>query len=125
MRLGVLVFVVAATMQPAIASAQSANEEGRRAFLQCRACHTLKEGEPDRAGPNLHGLFGARAGTVSAKFRYSKAMTDSKIVWSEKTLDPWIAKPAQYIKSNRMASAGVANPAARAALIAYLKEETR
>ena len=36
---------------------------GQRQFLQCRACHTLKAGEPHRTGPKLNCMFWAKSGT--------------------------------------------------------------
>lgn len=107
------------------ASAQTAVDPGQRAWLQCRACHTLKKGEPNKVGPNLHGLFGAKAGTLQPQFRYSNALMTSGVVWNEKTLDRWITNPAAHVKGNRMAYGGNAKPEVRAALIAFLKRESK
>jgi cytochrome c len=33
-------------------------------FSACFACHSLKPGEGNRAGPTLHGMFGRRIATL-------------------------------------------------------------
>jgi cytochrome c len=113
-----------ATMVPA-AQAQVATDPGQRAWLQCRACHSLQKGEPDKVGPNLHGLFGARAGTLRPNFRYSDALKRSNIVWNDATLDRWITNPATHVRGNRMAYGGQPRPEVRAALINYMKRQTK
>ena len=37
---------------------QASYDAGRRVFAQCRSCHTIDAGAPNRVGPNLHGVFG-------------------------------------------------------------------
>jgi cytochrome c len=73
-------------------------------------------------GPNLHGLFGRRAGAV-AGFNYSPAVKESNIVWNAETLDQFLAAPTRMVPGTRMVTR-VADPARRAALIAYLNAET-
>src|SRR5262245_48765743 len=49
------------------ASAQSGDPaRGQRVFnQQCRACHTLEKDGAQTAGPNLHGVFGRKAGSAA------------------------------------------------------------
>ncbi len=117
------VFTLAALLLPAMANAQT--DPGQRAFLQCRACHSLKASEPNKTGPNLNRMFGAKAGSIRKDYKYSAALTASGIVWSEATLDAWLTNPAAMVKGNRMAFAGMPNPQARKALTVWLKRETR
>ena len=119
---GVLALVFLAT--PVMASAQDAAKRGPILFLQCRACHTLKAGEAHKVGPNLHGFL-ARAGASAVGFKYSAAFAAAKPRWTDATLDAWLARPGQLVKGTNMAFAGMAKPADRAMLIAYLKTATK
>ena len=103
-------------------TAQTAPAAGAQAFAACRACHTLNKGGRNGVGPNLNGVIGRQAGSV-AGFNYSPAMKASGLKWDDKTLNEFIAAPMKKVPGTRM-PIGVADPAKRAALIAYLKAET-
>ena len=49
-------------------------------------------------------------------------MKRSKIVWSERTLDRFIADPMGTVPGTAMGYAGVKDPRERADLIAYLRQ---
>jgi len=91
---------------------------GEKRFEECVACHALEKGK-ESVGPDLHGVFDRKAGEA-ADFRYSPALKRSGIVWSEQTVDTFIADPQAVIPGNRMPFAGIPDASARADLIAYL-----
>jgi cytochrome c len=121
-----VVFAIAASLAAASgAAAQTADPAlGKRLWMQCRACHATRPDEGQRAGPNLNGIFGAKAGTRTA-FPYSPALKASGIVWTAPTLDAFIANPAKTVPGNRMGFGGMPDARSRAALIDYLKAETK
>ena len=98
-------------------------KRGQTLFLQCRACHSLAASEPHKVGPNLHGMFGRKAG-LAPGFDYSPAVQESDVVWTPETLNEWLERPSDFLPGNRMVFIGVKKPADRANLIAYLQQET-
>jgi cytochrome c len=107
----------AGLLLPAAAFAQQA--DGERLFRQrCGTCHSLEPGQ-NRVGPHLSGVIGRTAGSVEGG-RYSAALRESGIVWEGGILDAFLAAPRQAVPGTSM-TAGVANAAQRAAIIAYLE----
>ena len=98
-------------------------EQGKVAFEQCAACHSL-DGSGRDDGPTLKGVIGRKAGSLE-DFRYSAAMKRSDVTWDASTLDKYIADPQAFIPGNRMAFAGITDRAQRDDLIAYLAVATR
>ena len=119
--ISIAVTAVLVTLSPALAAGDA--EKGKRVFNKCKACH-VADAEKNRIGPHLVGLFGRTAGSVE-KYRYSKSMKDSGIVWNAETLDAYLANPRQYVKGTRMAFPGLKKASDRDAVIAYLREVTK
>ena len=89
---------------------------GAVVYERCAGCHAL---DRDRTGPRHCGLLGRRAGSVPG-FEYSPAMKRSKIVWTARALERFLADPMRTVPGTSMGYAGIADPAERADLIAYL-----
>lgn len=98
-------------------------KRGETLYFQCRACHSLAEGEPNKVGPNLYGIFDSPAGQVPG-FNYSEAMSNSDVVWTVAAMDEWLARPSKFMPGNRMVFVGVRDAVDRANLIAYIMRET-
>ncbi|MEP2380295.1 c-type cytochrome, partial [Parasphingorhabdus sp.] len=99
-------------------------KKGKIAFLKCRSCHTVKQGEPHLTGPNLHGFYDTKAGTRDG-YVYSEALLASGISWNDAALDSWIEKPTTAIPGTKMVFAGITNKEERDALVAYMREVTQ
>jgi cytochrome c len=95
-------------------------EKGRRIFTQCQACHNVAEGK-NGAGPSLYKIVGRTAGQV-AGFKYSKANSESGIVWTEEVMFEYLENPRKYLPGTNMSFAGLSKPQDRADVIAYLKQ---
>lgn len=87
---------------------------------RCVACHSV---EQSRVGPAHRGVFGRRAGGV-ADYDYSPALRAAGLVWSESTLNAWLANPERMISGQKMGYQ-VTDANDRADLIAYLKAVSR
>ena len=117
----VVVMMAAATLAATgMARADGDAARGERKFEECAACHKIERSE-DSVGPDRHGVFGRKAGTL-VDFRYSPALKRSGITWSPQTLDTFLADPQKAVPANRMPYAGLTDANDRADLIAYLQK---
>jgi len=94
---------------------------GQAEFNKCKICHTVESGGRKAAGPNLHGVFGRKAGTAD-KFTYSQAMKNSGIVWDDETLAKYLHSPRELVPGGNMAFPGIKDDAQIANLLAYLHQ---
>ena len=88
------------------------------AFAQCAACHATTPGRTS-FGPNLVGVGGRRAARV-AGYAYSEPLRKAGITWDAATLDRWLTSPQRTVPGTRMPFGGMADRAARKAVIDYL-----
>jgi cytochrome c len=98
--------------------------KGKTVFARCMACHKIDTSNTSGLGPNLNRIAGRRAGSLPG-FRYSPAMTAANRVWNDATLDAYLTSPARAVPGNRMAFVGLANPADRQNVIAYIKSASK
>jgi cytochrome c len=109
----------------AAVAAQAADPGPGEAMLRrCEICHTLNEGGLAKVGPNLHGVYGRKAGTAPG-FVFSDAMKNSGIVWDEVTLAKYLRDPKDSLPGNRMSLPGITDEAVLGDLLARLKQATQ
>ncbi len=82
---------------------------------RCSACHSV---DANRVGPMHVGVLGRKAGGVKS-YRYSDALSKSKVVWTRENLLSWLKNPEELIPGQRMGYAmGLAED--RLDVVAYL-----
>jgi cytochrome c len=116
---GAFVLLLAGVTLPHTGRAQSRASEKELFDKRCGGCHAL---DRDKEGPQLHGVFGRKAGSVTS-FQYSDALKKSGIVWTEGTLEQWLADTDKLVPNNDM-TFHVERAEERQAIIAYLKHDS-
>ncbi|MEE9140360.1 MAG: c-type cytochrome [Alphaproteobacteria bacterium] len=118
--------VAAAAAEEEVAALAAGDPKAGAAVFKkhlCFACHRMEPGKHG-VGPSLAGVWGREAAAVEG-FKYSKALVDSGIVWTEENLDRWLTNPKAMVQGNKMILAKpVTDAGHRANLLAYLKEAT-
>ena len=101
-------------------------EKGKKLYKKCAACHNAASGAKHKTGPNLWGIYGAKAG-VQEGYKYSDWLKGAGIEWNDEALAAWISKERKSslfgkdVKKSKMIFAGLKKPEQIADLIAYLK----
>lgn len=96
---------------------------GARLFNQCAACHSVRPAE-NMTGPSLAGVLSRKAGALDSFNRYSDALKNSHLIWTEETLDKWLRDPSALVPGNAMTFPGIKDAQARQDVIALLKTVT-
>jgi len=106
----------------ALAPATGAQAQDGAALFnaQCKSCHTLT-GTNSPAGPTLKGVSGRKVAGAPG-YAYSKALTAKGGTWTDANLDAYLTNPGAFAPGGKMFNK-VADPKARAAIIAYLKAQ--
>lgn len=116
---GALALVISAGSAHAAGNAAA----GAAVFGKCAMCHAVGPGAPNRIGPELNGVVGRAAGSIT-DYRYSDAMVEAGkkgLVWTPDNLEAWLKKPRDFVTGTKMSFAGLSNPADIDDVIAYLE----
>nr|WP_264301654.1 c-type cytochrome [Vibrio diabolicus] len=104
-------------------SALANNDEliaaGEQQAMVCKACHQFEPNGVSVVGPPLWGLA-ERDIASFASFNYSEAIKQHQGQWDAEKLDAFLASPSGFAPGTNMVFAGVKDPGARAAIIAWL-----
>jgi cytochrome c len=113
---------LSALLAVALAALQPAGDAGTRALARCTACHALEPGRNTPAGPTLYGVVGRPIASLRG-FNYSPALrrfAARRPRWTAALLDRYLADPEALVPGTEMGFIGIADAAARRALIARL-----
>lgn len=87
---------------------------------ECSDCHTSTQGGKNGKGPNLFGIVGRSAGSVTG-FDYSDANRNSHFVWTAEQLEAYLPNPKAAMPGTKMRYAGVKDAGQRADVISFLQ----
>ena len=96
---------------------------GEKVFKKCSACHMVKSDGKNMIGPNLWGVIGRQAGSIS-DYKYSKAMVAYGKEWTFEEMNSYLIKPQAYIKGTKMAFAGLRKEKDRASVILFMNSKS-
>lgn len=98
-------------------------EKGAKISKACAACHSFDKGGPVKQGPNLWAIVNASKGHA-AGFKYSDGLLATGGQWSYDSLNKFLWKPKKYAPGTKMNFAGLKKATDRAAMIAWLREQS-
>jgi cytochrome c len=108
-----LALLLALAATPALAA------DGKALFDdKCAGCHTVGAASTDSA-PTLKGVVGRKIASL-ADFQYSAALKAKGGVWTDASLNAFLASPKTFAPGTQMFG-GAPDPADRQAIIGYLK----
>jgi cytochrome c len=96
-------------------------DAGANVFKKCLACHRIGAGAKNGVGPELNGVVGRVAGTVTG-YEYSEALKTSGLTWDAATLMQWVKGPKAVVAGTKMNFLGLATDQEAADVIAYLAQ---
>lgn len=113
--------VLGTIVAPVTGWADGDPQRGKREFLRCVTCHAA-EPNMHKDGPSLATVYGRAAASVEGFTRYSDALKQADVVWTNETLDAWLRDPQALVPGNAMIMRGIAEARVRQDLVAYLEE---
>jgi cytochrome c len=117
----VAALALVALATPALAQTEPPSlARGEALWAKCQACHSIVPNGRNLVGPALYGVFGRMAGTLPG-YRYSDAMKNSGMVWTEENLDRYLAATQEVIPGSKMYG-GLAVDQDRVDLLAWMKQ---
>lgn len=76
-------------------------QAGKVVSAQCKACHIFEADKPSRpTGPNLHDVFGRKAGSRTDFPKYSEGMQGANakgLVWTDDQINEYVADPKAFL----------------------------
>jgi len=93
---------------------------GKSAFNKCASCHQVGPSARAGFGPQLNGIIG-RPAASSKDYKYSAALQNSHIVWTEDKLRAFLKGPSDLVPGTKMRFWGISDEQQLSNLLAYLR----
>jgi cytochrome c len=93
---------------------------GKASFATCANCHQVGPSARGGFAPQLNGIVGRPAGATT-DYKYSAAMKQSGIVWTEKNLRAFLKSPDDVVPGTKMRFWGIGSDQEIDNLLAYLR----
>ncbi len=90
------------------------------AAKHCVVCHSFEKGGKVVFGPNLFDIYGKPAAAIKG-YKYSKALRNSDLIWTDKNLLGFISNPEQFLKGTTARFPGLKSAKQKADILAYMK----
>jgi len=90
------------------------------AAKHCDVCHTFEKGGKMVFGPNLFDIVGKPAGAIKG-YKYSAALKNSGLTWTDKNLVGFLANPEQFLKGTKARFPGLKTAKQKADILSYMK----
>lgn len=119
----ILAALVVLALPVAAQAADGSAQAGAAVFKKCGACHDAEQAV-NKVGPNLVGIIGRPAASISDYTSYSPAMKEEAakgLKWDEAVLATFLAGPKKMIPKTRMTFSGLKSEQDIADVLAYLK----
>ena len=97
---------------------------GQKVVAKCKACHDFTKGGPNKVGPNLWGVVGAKNAHKEDFPGYSDAIKNLNITWDFAHLDQYLTNPKKYAPGNKMAFPGLPKAQDRANLLRWMRDQS-
>lgn len=108
------------TLTGTFAFAEGNIAAGQAAFHLCVQCHQVGPSARSGFAPQLNGIVGRPAAAVT-DYRYSKAMKNSGVVWTEEKLRAFLRDPDDVVPGTSMRFWGIRDQQKISDLLAYLR----
>lgn len=114
-----LVLLMSLTASPSFAAGNA--DTGKILFAsRCASCHQIGGSAHGGFAPHLTGVIGRAAGSTN-DFKYSPAMKNAGIVWTEKNLRAFLQAPDSVVPGTKMRFYGMSDDQKIADILAYLR----
>jgi cytochrome c len=95
---------------------------GENVAKRCLQCHDFSKGGPNKIGPNLHGVIGAKHAFNASYPTYSAPMKAlANKTWGYDEFNEFMINPKAAVPGTKMSFAGLSKTSDRVNLVAYLR----